>query len=135
MTLDDRRLSRCIHLVALGIAVAALKMFLPSMARIMGDDLTVGSSLAVAAVFAGLPAMIGLPAWSDRSARRTPLMSAFLILCGLLAACLITLSVTHAGYGVGPRVLAGSFGALGASIALAVAAAFVRDRRHDAVAA
>ena len=132
MKLDDRRLSRIIHLLAIAMAVAALSTFLPGMARLMGDDFTVGTSLSMSALFVGLPAMIGMVAWSDRSSPRTPLMSAFLVLCGLLAAYTMVFAVRSAVAVTSQQVLVFSIGALGVSIALAVAAAFIRDRGHVA---
>ena len=132
MTLDDRRFSRCLHLASIGTAVAALSMFLPPMGRLAGDDLTVGVSLSIAAAFVGLPMIIGLIAWSDRSAPKTPMMSAFLVLCGILAACAIAISLRAVVAGGSPAALAFSSGALGVSIALAIAAAFIRDRGHGA---
>jgi hypothetical protein len=135
MTLDDRRLSRCIHVLAIATAIAALAMFLPAMRGLMGDRLTVGVSLSVAALFVGLPAMIGLVAWSDRSARRTPIMSTYLVLCGVVAAFAVAVSLRAAVVGGSPDALVYSSGTLGVSIALAVAAAFIRDRGHGAIAA
>lgn len=135
MTFDDRRLSRCLHMLAIAIAVVALAMFLPAMTRLVGDDFTAGASLSVAAAFVGLPAMIGLAVWSDRSSTRTPAMSTYLSLCALLAAGTITLSVRIAVAGSGVQTLVYPFGALGISIALSTAAAFIRDRGHVATVA
>lgn len=135
MTLDDRRLSRLLHMLSLAFAVAALSAFLVAMGRLVPDELTTGTSLAIAAAFVGLPAMIGLTAWSDRAARRTPVMSSFLVLCGLLAACMLTVAVRLVVADAGAAALGHPFAGLGFSISLAIAAAFVRDRGHGAAVA
>lgn len=135
MTLDDRRLSRCLHMLAIAIAVVALSMFLPFMARVMGDDMTAGVSLSIAATFVGTPAMIGLLAWSDRSSARTPIISTYLILCGILSTGVIAAAIRMAVSGRVAETLVWSCAALAVSIALATAAAFIRDRGYVAVVA
>lgn len=135
MTLDDRRLSRCLHMLAIAIAVVALSMFLPYMARVMGDDMTAGVSLSIAATFVGTPAMIGLLAWSDRLSARTPIISTYLTLCGILSIGVIAASIRIAVSGRVAETLVWSCAALGVSITLATAAAFIRDRGCVAVVA